>query len=44
MNYIEFLDRDQLRNQEELAGTFLAKFKEQPIEFPPTYKMSVLKE
>jgi hypothetical protein len=41
-NYKKLLDKDQLVQQENLK-TFLNKYKEWPITFPPSYKMSTEK-
>lgn len=35
------LGRDQLRNQTRLQNTFLLRFEEGVIEFPPSYKIGV---
>ena len=40
MNYTSMLQKDQLIRQQVLKDRFLTFYNEEPIKFPPTYKLS----
>lgn len=39
MKYLDLIERDQLNRQKTLKQNFLLQFEENPISFPPTYKL-----